>query len=84
VAELDVLVEVIAKALADSPDAVKVTQGERRGGVHLELQVAPRDLGRVIGRQGRTAAAIRALLMAAGEAEGRRVQLDIRDTDGRS
>jgi predicted RNA-binding protein YlqC (UPF0109 family) len=84
VAELGTLVEVIAKALADAPDDVKVTQGERRGGVHLELQVAPHDLGRVIGRQGRTAAAIRALLAAAGEADGRRVQLDIRDTDGRS
>jgi predicted RNA-binding protein YlqC (UPF0109 family) len=84
VAELGTLVEVIARALADAPDDVRVTQGERRGAVHLELQVAPRDLGRVIGRQGRTAAAIRALLTAAGEAGGQRVQLDIRDTDGRS
>ncbi|MGE3276069.1 MAG: KH domain-containing protein [Vicinamibacterales bacterium] len=82
-ADLVGLVEMIAQGLADEPGAVEVTDGERRGGRHLELQVAPGDIGRVIGRQGRTAAAIRALLTAAGEREGQRVSLDIRDTSGR-
>ena len=78
------LVEVVARALADDPDAVSVTVGERRGATHYELHVAPRDLGRVIGRQGRTAAALRLLLATAAEASGGKAQLDIRDTDGRS
>ena len=51
----------------------------RRGGTVFELYVAPGDLGRVIGRQGRTAAALRTLLQSAGEASGKRVTLDIRD-----
>lgn len=78
------LIEVVARALADEPDAVSVTVGERRGATHYELHVAPRDLGRVIGRQGRTAAALRLLLSTAAEAAGGKAQLDIRDTDGRS
>ncbi len=59
VADLKGLVEAIAKALADQPDAVRVGESERRGMTVIELQVAPGDLGRVIGRQGRTAAAVR-------------------------
>lgn len=78
------LVEIVARALADEPDAVRVTVGERRGTAHYELHVAPRDLGRVIGRQGRTAAALRLLLSAAAQAAGGRAQLDIRDSDGRN
>ena len=81
--DLKALVETVAKALADQPDAVRVGQSERRGVTVIELQVAPGDLGRVIGRQGRTAAAVRALLSAAAEQEGRRVTLDIRDASGR-
>jgi len=69
----------VAKALADQPDAVRVGQSERRGMTVIELQVAPGDLGRVIGRQGRTAAALRTLLSSAAEADGKRVTLDIRD-----
>jgi predicted RNA-binding protein YlqC (UPF0109 family) len=49
----------------------------------IELQVAPGDLGRVIGRQGRTAAAVRTLLSAAAEGDGKRATLDIRDAAGR-
>lgn len=49
----------------------------------IELQVAPGDLGRVIGRQGRTAAAVRLLLSAAAETAGKRATLDIRDAAGR-
>jgi predicted RNA-binding protein YlqC (UPF0109 family) len=78
-ADLKGLVEVVARALADNPDAVKVRETERRGSTVYELQLAPGDLGRVIGRQGRTAAALRTLLSSAAEASGRRVGLDIRD-----
>lgn len=81
-AELKTLVETVAKALADEPDAISVVQGDRRGGLHFELRVAPGDLGRVIGRQGRTAAALRTLLAAAADVDGQRIQLDIRDSAG--
>jgi predicted RNA-binding protein YlqC (UPF0109 family) len=83
VADLKGLVETVARALADRPDAVRVSESERRGMTVIELQVAPGDLGRVIGRQGRTAAAVRTLLATAAEADGRRATLDIRDTSGR-
>jgi len=56
-----------------------VRETERRGATVFELTMAPGDLGRVIGRQGRTASALRALLAAAAETDGRRVSLDIRD-----
>jgi len=82
-ADLKGLVEVVARALADQPDAVRVGQSERRGMTVIELQVAPGDLGRVIGRNGRTAAAVRMLLAAAAEGEGKRATLDIRDASGR-
>jgi hypothetical protein len=78
-ADLKALVEAVARALADEPDAVEVHEAERRGATVFELSVAQGDLGRVIGRQGRTAAALRTLLAAAAEADGRRVTLDIRD-----
>jgi predicted RNA-binding protein YlqC (UPF0109 family) len=78
-ADLKGLVEVVARALADSPDDVEVRESERRGGTVFELHVASGDLGRVIGRQGRTAAALRTLLQSASEASGKRVTLDIRD-----
>jgi hypothetical protein len=83
VADLKALVETVARALADEPDAVRVGESERRGMTVIELQVAPGDLGRVIGRQGRTAAAVRTLLAAAAEGEGKRATLDIRDANGR-
>ncbi|HJU43371.1 MAG TPA: KH domain-containing protein [Vicinamibacterales bacterium] len=82
-ADLKGLIETVAKALADHPEAVSVRESERRGGVVYELQVASTDLGRVIGRQGRTAAALRTLLSSIADDE-RRVSLDIRDQSGRS
>ena len=82
-ADLKALVAEIARALADQPDAVRVGQSERRGMTVIELEVASGDLGRVIGRQGRTAAAVRTLLSAAAESEGKRATLDIRDASGR-
>jgi predicted RNA-binding protein YlqC (UPF0109 family) len=78
-ADLKGLVESVARALADQPDAVQVRESERRGMTVYELNVAPGDLGRVIGRQGRTAAALRTLLSSAAEGDGKRVTLDIRD-----
>jgi len=83
VVELKTLVEVVARALADEPDQVRVTESERRGGQRVELVVASGDLGRVIGRQGRTAAALRTLMAAAADVDGQRIQLDIRDASGR-
>jgi predicted RNA-binding protein YlqC (UPF0109 family) len=82
VADLKGLIETVAKALTDQPEAVSVRETERRGGTVFELQVAATDLGRVIGRQGRTAAALRTLLASAAEGEDRRVSLDIRDQSG--
>ena len=73
------VIEVVAKALVDQPDAVKVTENERRGITVLELSTAPGDMGKIIGRQGRTAAALRTLLAVTAEKHGKRAQLDIRD-----
>jgi len=74
------VVEVIARALATRPDDVEVTEGEHRGQNVIELTMAPGELGRVIGRQGRTATAVRALASAAGELDGpQRVMVDFRD-----
>ncbi len=73
------VVEVLAKALTDTPDQVLVVESEHRGTTLVELYVAPGELGRVIGRQGRTAAALRTLASAAGEKEGKTVTLEIRD-----
>ena len=81
--DLKALIETVARALADHPDAVRVSESERRGVRVIELQVAPGDLGRVIGRQGRTAAAMRTLIATAAEGQGRRATLDIRDSSGR-
>jgi predicted RNA-binding protein YlqC (UPF0109 family) len=73
------VVEVVARALADHPADVKVTEADHRGQLLVELFMAPGDLGRVIGRQGRTAQAIRALASAAGDLDDRRVTVEFRD-----
>lgn len=73
------VVEVVARALADKPDAVRVTERDARGQTFVELAMAPGDLGRVIGRQGRTAAAIRTLVATAAELDGIKVTVDFRD-----
>jgi uncharacterized protein len=75
------VVEVVARQLADRPDEVRVTEREHRGQTLLELFMAPGDLGRVIGRQGRTAAALRTLAATAAELDGARVTLEFRDRD---
>ena len=73
------VVEVLAKALTDQPDDVRVTESQHRHKTVIELFVAPGDLGKVIGRQGRTAAALRTLAATAGEREGKDVTLEIRE-----
>ncbi|MFO7866115.1 MAG: KH domain-containing protein [Candidatus Aminicenantes bacterium] len=71
------LVEMIAKSLVDSPDQVVVSQLEGEQTTILELKVAQEDLGKVIGKQGRTARAIRVILGAAGMKLKRRFNLEI-------
>jgi uncharacterized protein len=73
------VVEIVAKALAVRPEAVEVIETERRGQNVIELTMAPGELGRVIGRQGRTATALRSLASAAGELDGQRTVVDFRD-----
>lgn len=73
------LVEVVARELAARPNEVEVTEFDRRGQTVIELTMAPGELGRVIGRQGRTAAAVRTLAAATGELESRRVVVDFVD-----
>ncbi|MCC7154442.1 MAG: KH domain-containing protein [Bryobacterales bacterium] len=71
------LVEEIAKALVDIPDEVQVREVQGEQTTVLELRVAPSDLGKVIGKQGRTARSIRTLLGAAGMKLNRRFTLEI-------
>jgi predicted RNA-binding protein YlqC (UPF0109 family) len=69
----------LARALSNDPDAVVVETEERRNGVRLNLHVAPEDMGRVIGRRGRTAQAIRTLVNVAGAKDGVQASVDIVD-----
>jgi predicted RNA-binding protein YlqC (UPF0109 family) len=73
------VVEVVVRALVDRPDEVQVTESARRGMTVVELTTAPSDMGKIIGRQGRTAAALRTLVSLTAEQHGSRAQLDIRD-----
>ena len=71
------LVEVIAKALVDSPEEVVVTQTENDKAIFLELRVAQSDMGKVIGKQGRIAKAIRSVVKAAASKEDKKVIVEI-------
>lgn len=71
------LVEYIAKSLVDSPDQVEVRESEGEQGAVLELSVPHEDLGKIIGKQGRTARAIRTLLGAVSAKTKKRVVLEI-------
>jgi len=71
------LVEYIAKSIASHPDEVKVTEEEDDGRILLRLEVAPDDKGKIIGRQGRVAQSIRALLRVAAVKQGTRAVLEI-------
>ena len=71
------LVEVIAKALVDNPDVVVVTQTEEGRNITVELHVAQSDMGKVIGKQGRIAKAIRSVVKAASSKDNKKVDVEI-------
>ena len=73
------VVEVLARALTNRPDGVRVIESQHKHKTLIELFVSPADIGKVIGRQGRTAAALRTLAASAGEREGKDVTLEIRE-----
>lgn len=73
------LIELLARALVDEPDQVEVRETVEGDTVLLELRVAPDDIGKVIGKQGRTIKAMRTLVHAAGIKSQRRVQLEMAD-----
>ena len=70
------LVEVIASALVDSPEDVVVTETEDEKQIVLNLTVAPEDMGKVIGKQGRIAKAIRTVVRAAGSKGDKKIMVD--------
>jgi hypothetical protein len=71
------LVEYIAKSLVDNPDMVKVNEVEGSQSLIIELKVAPEDMGKVIGKQGRIAKAIRTVVKAAATKDNKRVIVEI-------
>ena len=71
------LVEVIAKALVDNPDEVVVTEKEEGRNIVVELHVAQSDMGKVIGKQGRMAKAIRSVVKAASSKDNKKVDVEI-------
>ncbi len=73
------LIEYIARALVDQPDAVELKSVEAEGGVLYELKVAPDDVGKVIGRDGRTVNALRTVVAAAAQKKGEKARLEILD-----
>jgi predicted RNA-binding protein YlqC (UPF0109 family) len=76
------VIETVAKALADTPQRVAVTESEHGSTTLIEVTVAPPDVGKLIGRQGRTIQAMRTLATLAGERLGRKVTLEVRDVSG--
>ena len=73
------LLDYLARSLVDEPDAVRVEQVDEEGALVLRLHVAPDDVGKVIGRQGRVARALRTIVRAGAMRERRRVLLEIVD-----
>jgi uncharacterized protein len=71
------LIEYIARSLVDDPSQVQVIQDRNVGAVHLELRVSKEDMGRVIGKNGKVANAMRALLRVAAAREGKQASLDV-------
>jgi predicted RNA-binding protein YlqC (UPF0109 family) len=72
-------IETVAKALADAPQRVSVTETQHRGTTLIEVSVAPPDVGKLIGRQGRTIQAMRTIAAIAGERTGEKVSLEVLD-----
>jgi uncharacterized protein len=79
VAQLENLLLVLARSLVDEPEKVEVSGTESDSRVELELRVATDDMGRVIGRQGRTIRAIRTVVKAASVKAGKRVSVEVPD-----
>ena len=77
--QLENLLLVLARSLVDEPESVEVTGTETDSRVDLELRVADGDMGRVIGRQGRTIRAIRTVVKAASVKQGKRVSVEVPD-----
>lgn len=77
--QLENLLRVLARSLVDEPDSVEVSGTETDSRVDLELRVADDDMGRVIGRQGRTIRAIRTVVKAASVKQGKRVSVEVPD-----
>ena len=73
------LLAYLARELVDDPDAVRVETEEREGSLVLVLHVAPDDVGKVIGRQGRIARSLRTLVRASSARDGRRIMIEIAD-----
>ena len=73
------VIETVARALADSPQKVAVSETEHRGTTLVEVTVAPPDVGKLIGRQGRTIQAMRTIAAMTGERAGKKVTLEVRD-----
>jgi uncharacterized protein len=71
------LIEYISRSLVDDPSQVQVIQDRSVGAVHLELRVSKEDMGRVIGKNGKVANAMRALLRVAAAREGKQASLDV-------
>ena len=71
------LIEYIAKSLVEHPEAVQVTENGNGNRLHIELQVHAEDMGRVIGKSGRVANAVRTLLRVAAERQSKQVTLDV-------
>ncbi len=71
------LIEYIAKAIVDKPEEVRVTEEATEDGIVLKLEVAPEDMGKVIGKEGRIAKAMRTLLRVAAIRKGTRATLEI-------
>lgn len=71
------LLEYLAKSLVDKPEEVEVTQVEGERSLILELRVSPDDMGKVIGKQGRIAQALRTIVKAAAVKDGKRVMIEI-------
>ena len=78
---MEKLLEVMAKSLVDNPDEVVVTETEDDKAIVVSLQVAPSDMGKVIGKQGRIAKAIRAVVKAAASKVDKKVIVDIVDAN---
>jgi predicted RNA-binding protein YlqC (UPF0109 family) len=73
------VVEVLAQSLVGRPDAVRVTESRHKDVTLIEVYVSPQDMPRMLGRMGRTVAALRTLASSAGEREGKQVTVEIRE-----